>query len=672
MNTNKTINKNNTINKTNTINLGIVAHVDAGKTTVTENLLYHGHVIDKIGRVDNGDTQTDTMELERARGITIKASAVSFNYKDVKINILDTPGHVDFISEVERSLSVLDGAILVVSAVEGVQSQTKVLFNTLKKLNIPTIIFINKLDRIGANSNKVFKEICRLLSDMAVMMQSSVSEESKEVKVIDSYDKEELLTNLLDVLSKLDEEILNEYLEKGYVSKELINTKVSEYSNKGMLCPIFMGSAGLNIGTNLLLDKILSYLPINNKINNELSGVVFKIERTPSNDKKAYIRMFGGEINVRDVISIVSPMSSHYNEEICEKVKKISVLENGRVLDGKKISCGDIGIIHGISCLKIGSVIGRKSDKLKYAAFARPTLKTRISLVGEKDNHKLYMALLNLSDEDPLLELETDESNGDIYINLFGEVQKEIIYYILKNQYGLNVEFSNTQTIYKETVCGEGIASIRMWQRPNIYAATVKIKVEPLETGQGLKYESNVSAGFLPKSFLTAVEEAVYETCKHGLYGWELIDMKVTLLDTEYSSVDSTPADFRNVTPMVLMEAVDNAKTRLLEPLNEFELRVPEYAISKTMFDLKMMKAEFESPEIIGEDYILTGFIPVENSKDYQIKIASYTAGKGIFITKFSGYRNTEFNESKICKRNAINPLNKKEYIMHKLNAIRN
>ena len=421
-----------------------------------------------------------------------------------------------------------------------------------------------------------------------------------------------------------------------------------------------------------MLDKILNYFSINNNYDNELSGVVFKIERTASNEKKAYVRMFGGEVNIRDVITIVSPMPSHCDDETYEKVKKISILENGRVLDGKKISCGDIGIVHGISCLKIGTVIGRKSEKLKNATFAKPTLKTKISLVGEVDNHKLYLALLNLSDEDPLLELETDDLSGDIYINLFGEVQKEIIYSILKTQYGLDIEFSNTQTIYKETVCSEGFASMRMWQRPSIYAAAVKIKVEPLETGMGLKYESNVSAGFLPKSFLAAVEEAVYETCKHGLYGWELTDMKVTLLETEYSSVDSTPADFRNVTPMVLMEAVDNAKTRLLEPINEFELRVPEYAISKTMFDLKMMRAEFESPEIVGEDYILTGFIPVENSKDYQIKIASYTEGKGIFLTKFNGYRDTEFDESKICKRNAINPLNKKEYIMHKLNAIRN
>lgn len=658
------MNTNKTINKINTINLGIVAHVDAGKTTVTENLLYHGHVIDKIGRVDNGDTQTDTMELEKARGITIKASAISFNYKDVKINILDTPGHVDFISEVERSLSVLDGAVLVVSAVEGVQSQTKVLFNTLKKLNIPTIIFINKLDRIGSNANRVYKEIRKLLSDKAVLMQNCVNEASKEVKIIDSFDSEELYNRLLDVLSELDEEILNEYLEKEYVNKELINKKISLYSSEGLIYPVFLGSAGLNIGTDLLLNKILNYFSINNNNDNELSGVVFKIERTASNEKKAYVRMFGGEVNVRDVIRI--------NDETLEKVKKISNLENGRSLDGKKISCGDIGIIHGISCMKIGTIIGKKSDKLRYVSLARPTLKTKISLADGEDNHKLYMALLNLSDEDPLLELETDDSNGDIYINLFGEVQKEIIYSVLKAQYGLNIQYSNNQTIYKETVCGIGNAMMYECQKLNMFHATVGIKVEPLERGAGLHYKSNVTTGFLPKSFQNAIEEAVIETCKYGLYGWELTDMEITLVDSEYNSVESTPSDFRNLTPMVLMEAIDNAKTRLLEPINEFELRVPEYAISKSMFDLKMMGAEFDSPNLVGDDYVLNGLIPVENSKDYQIKIASYTEGKGIFITKFSGYRNTVFDESKICKRSIINPLNKKEYIMYKLNVIRN
>lgn len=652
------------MNTNKTINLGIVAHVDAGKTTVTENLLYHGHVIDKIGNVDNGNTQTDIMDLEKDRGITIKATAISFNYNNVKINILDTPGHVDFISEVERSLSVLDGAVLVVSAVEGVQSQTKILFNTLKKLNIPTIIFINKLDRIGADSKRVFGDISKHLSCKSIMLQTCVYEASKEVKVVDNFNSEELLNKLLDVLSEIDEEILIEYLEKGYVNKEFLNEKASLYSKLGFIYPVFLGSAGLNIGTDLLMDKILKFLPINEEYENELSGVVFKIERTTWNDKKTYIRLFGGNINVRDIIKI--------NGKINEKVKKISVLENGRMKEYSKISCGDIGIIHGVQCLKIGDIIGNKSDRLKFISLGRPTLKSKISLVGEDDKHKLYIALLNLCEEDPLLELEIDDFSKDIYINLFGEVQKEIIYSILYSQYGLNVEFSNTQIIYKETLCGEGIANIKMWQKPNIYAATVKIKVEPLEIGEGLKYESNVTAGFLPKSFLNAVEEAVFETCRHGLYGWELTDMKVILLDTEYSSVDSTPADFRNATPMVLMEAINNAHTRLLEPINEFELRVPEYAVSKAMFDLRMMRAEFEELAVLEDEFILTGTIPVESSMEYQIKVASYTEGKGLFLSKFTGYRDTAFEENKISKINYINALNKKEYIMYKLNAVRN
>lgn len=655
-----------------TINLGILAHVDAGKTTVTENLLYHAQVIDKIGRVDNGDTQTDTMELEKARGITIKASAISFNYKNVKINILDTPGHVDFISEVERSLSVLDGAVLVISAVEGVQSQTRVLFNILKKLNIPTIIFINKLDRIAADAIKVYNEIIKLLSDKAIMLQSFINQESKEVKIIDSYENEKLFNKVLDVLSELDEEALAEYLDEGFLSKATIDKKLSLYSSKAMIYPVFMGSAGLNIGTDLLLDKILKYFIVSseNEIydTSELSGLVFKIERTASNEKKAYVRMFGGEINVRDIIGITSPHST--DEPMLEKVKKISCLDNGKILDAKKISSGDIGVIHGISCMKIGSIIGKRNDKLKEVSLARPTLKAKISLADGQDNHALYMALLNLSDEDPLLELETDDSNKDIYINLFGEVQKEIISSVLESQYGLNVEFSNTQTIYKETICGEGTAYMRMYQRPNIYAATVQLKVEALERGAGIVYESKVTAGFLLKTFLRAIEEAVYDTCKYGLYGWELTDTKITLMDGEYDSVNSTPADFRNVTPMVLMEAVDNAKTKLLEPINEFELRIPEYAISKAMFDLKIMGAEFDIPSLVRGDYILSGTIPVESSKDYQIKLASYTEGKGIYITKFAGYKDTVFHESKICKRNVINPLNKKEYIMYKLGAI--
>lgn len=642
-----------------TINIGILAHVDAGKTTVTENLLYNGDIIKSLGNVDDKNTQTDTMELEKERGITIKSTAISFNYKDVKINILDTPGHMDFIAEVERALSVLDGAILVISSVEGVQSQTKIIFETLKRLKIPTIIFINKLDRMCSVYKRVFKDIFKYLSENTILMDKCNNETTNYIDIETSLEDGTGYDNAIDVLSKIDDGVLEEYLSYKNLTIDYLVDKIVTYTKSSMVYPVFLGSAILNIGTKKLLDNIITFLPINHANKKILSAVVFKIERTSDNEKKAYVRVFDGEINIRDMICI-------NNDENLIKVKKLSILENTHIVNGSKIGTGDIGIVHGMQNLKIGDVIGHKRDEIKHLSIAKPTIKTQISLLDDEDNHFLYRALLNLSDEDPLLQIELDNENKSIYINLFGEVQKEIIEETLKRDYGLNVIFSNTQTIYKETTVSIGEAIMYFRKYPNIYNATIQLRVEPLPLGEGIKYKSEVTAGFLPKSFLQAIEDSVYTTCKHGLYGWELTDILVTLLYTEYDSVSSTPSDFRDLAPMVLMEAVGNAKTKLLEPVNEFELIVSENTVSKAMYDLKMMNALYEQPYFKNGEYLIKGTIPFDSSKNYQIKVLSYTEGKGLYTYKFHGYNETAFDESKVYKCKYISALNKKEYIMHK------
>lgn len=577
-----------------TINIGIVAHVDAGKTTTTENLLYYSGAIKSVGKVDLGSTQTDSMELERQRGITIKSSAISFTWNSVKVNIIDTPGHADFVSEVERSLSVLDGAILVISAVEGIQSQTRILFNTLKTLKIPTIIFINKIDRVGANCNKVFEDIKKAMSNKIVRLQKAHGEGSREV-----------------YLNNLDE----------------INTT-------------------------------------NDEIINVLSGVVFKIERTNTNEKKVYVRLFEGKISVRDRIEVP-------NKDIIEKVKKINGLENGKLIEIASMESGDIGILYGLTSFKVGDVIGIANDRTKNISIAKPTLKTNISAVNKDENRELFKALTFLTEEDPLLELGMDDEDKEIYINLFGEVQMEILSSILDDFYGIKVEFSNIQTIYKETPKGVGTAMMLMQEGSNPFWATVGLKIEPGIRGEGLKYISNVSIGSLPKSFQNAIEEAVVKTSKQGLFGWEVTDIKVTLTCGEFFSPASTPADFRNVTPMVFMEALYQAKTDLLEPLHEFELRIPQNVLSKAIWDLQTMRATFDNPIIVEDEFLIKGLIPVENSKEYKLKIASYTEGKGMFLTKFFGYKKVPFEFAKTRQKSTYDPLNKKEYLLHKLNAIR-
>ena len=647
------------------INIGIVAHVDAGKTTITENLLYCSGTIKSVGRVDLGNTQTDSMELERKRGITIKSSTVSFTWNDVKVNIVDTPGHVDFISEVERSLSILDGAIIVISGVEGIQSQTRILFNTLKQLNIPTIIFINKLDRVGANSNKVLEEIKKNMSNKVVKLQEAYNEGSKDVYIKNLFDECMINDNAIDVLSDLDEVFLEKYISDMEIKKEELQEKFVSYAKEGSVYPVFCGAAAIGLGIEDLLDGICSYFPCaNGDSEDDLSGVVFKIERTNTIEKKVYVRLFKGKISVRDKIQ--SP-----NKETAEKVKKINSLENGKVTEVQRIEAGDIGILYGLASFQVGDIIGISNNKVKNISMAKPTLKTTIFAIDKEKNTELFRALTFLSEEDPLLQLEMNDLDKEIHVNLFGEVQMEILSSIIDYFYGIKVEFSNIQTIYKEAPKGTGTSIMHMNEELNPFYATVGLKIEPLERGQGLKYISNVSVGSLPKSFQNAIEEAVIKTSKQGLFGWEVTDAKVTLICGEFFSPVSTPSDFRNVTPMIFMEALFEAQTVLLEPLHEFELRIPQNVLSKAIWDLETMRATFNNPVVIEDEFSIKGLIPVENSKEYKMKIASYTQGKGMFITKIYGYKEVPADFKKARQKITYDPLNKKEYLLHKLNTIR-
>lgn len=288
-----------------------------------------------------------------------------------------------------------------------------------------------------------------------------------------------------------------------------------------------------------------------------------------------------------------------------------------------------------------------------------------------KKNPELFKALTLLAEEDPLLELEMNDIDKEIYVNLFGEVQMEILSSMLDDLYGIKVEFSNIETIYKETPKGFGASIMHMQEDLNPFWATVGLEIEPAGRGEGLRYISNVSVGSLPKSFQNAIEEAVIKTSKQGLFGWEVTDVKVTLSCGEFFSPASTPADFRNVTPMVFMEALYKAQTVLLEPLHEFELKIPQNALSKAVWDLETMRATFDNPIVIGDEFSIKGLIPVENSKEYKMKIASYTEGRGMFVTKFYGYKEASAEFSKARKKTTYDPLNKKEYLLHKLNAIR-
>ncbi|MCU4887576.1 GTP-binding protein [Bacillus paranthracis] len=644
-----------------TLNIGIVAHVDAGKTSLTERILYETNVIKEVGRVDSGSTQTDSMELERQRGITIKASVVSFFIDDIKVNVIDTPGHADFIAEVERSFRVLDGAILVISAVEGVQAQTKILMRTLQKLNIPTILFVNKIDRSGANTEKVVKHIKTILSNEAFPFYSVQNEGTKEARIIEykSYD------DCIERLAPYNESLLESYVNNEIVTDTMLREELIKQIAQANVYPIFFGSAMTGIGVSELLENISTLLPANNlSQDEELSGVVFKIERESSGEKIAYVRVFSGSLHVRKHVDIQRDQSLPHKE----KIKKMCMFHNGDAVQTSTVPSGEFCKVWGLSDIKIGDIIGARTDYIKDIHFAEPQMEAAIDAVPKERIHDLYAALMELCEEDPLIKVWKDDVHNELYIRLFGEVQKEVIETTLFEKYNLQVTFSSTRVVCIEKPIGIGNSVEVMGEKANPFYATVGFKVERGELNSGITYTLGVELGSLPLAFHKAIEDTVFQTLKQGLYGWEVTDISVTLTHTGYASPVTTASDFRNVTPLVLMDALKKAETYVYEPVNAFELTVPEQAISTTMYKLAAIPATFAEPIFNNDSYQLTGSLPVTKTENFKRMLHSFTEGEGIFTTKPAGF--TKISAPfPTRKRVDYNPLNRKDYLLHMLKA---
>ncbi|WP_226545232.1 elongation factor G [Bacillus thuringiensis] len=644
-----------------TINIGIVAHVDAGKTSLTERILYETNVIKEIGRVDSGNTQTDSMELERQRGITIKASVVSFFIDDIKVNVIDTPGHADFIAEVERSFRVLDGAILVISAVEGVQAQTKILMRTLQKLNIPTILFVNKIDRSGANTEKVMKQIKEILSNEAFPFYSVENEGTKEARIIDynSYD------DCMELLAPYNESLLESYVNNEIVSDVLLREELEKQIQQANVYPTFFGSAMTGIGVTKLLENISDLILANKSAENEvLSGVVFKIEREPSGEKIAYVRVFSGHLQVRKYVDIQRDDALAHKE----KIKKICMFHNGNAVQASTVSSGEFCKVWGLKDIKIGDIIGERTDYIKNIHFADPQMEAAIEALPKERIHDLYAALMELCEEDPLIKVWKDDVHNDLYIRLFGEVQKEVIETTLYEKYHLQVTFSNTRVVCIEKPISVGNSVEEMGEKANPFYATIGFKVERGELNSGITYKLGVELGSLPLAFHKAIEDTVFQTLKQGLYGWEVTDIIVTLTNTGYASPVTTASDFRNLTPLVLMDALKQAESCVYEPVNEFELNVPEHAISTAMYKLAAIPANFSEPKLYNNSYQLTGSLPVAKTENFKRILHSFTEGEGIFTTKPGGFTKMKA-PFPTRKRVDYNPLNRKDYLLHVLKA---
>ena len=608
------------------INIGILAHVDAGKTTLTESLLYTSGAILELGSVDKGTTRTDTMFLERQRGITIQAAVTSFNWNDYKINIVDTPGHTDFITEVYRSLSVLDGAILVISAKDGVQAQTRILFHALQKMNIPTIIFINKIDQYGINLNNIYQNIKEKLSnDIIVMQNVTLTPEISIKSIIDLDDWDPVISR-------------NDKLLKKYIAGEKLTIQELTYEEyrcvkKGSLFPIYHGSARNNIGTQQLIEAISNlFCSEMNENDSELCGRVFKIEYTDHKQRLVYLRLYSGTLHLRDTIVL--------SEKKKVKLTEIYIPSNGEMIQTKTVCSGDIFIIPN-NTLRLNDIIGNEkilpcnvwNDK------PVPMLRTRIEPIKIEEREKLLDALTEIADTDPLLRYYVDTITHEIIISFLGTVQLEVICSLLIEKYHINIRIEDPTVIYLEKPLQKADYTIHIEVPPNPFWASIGLSITPLPIGSGIQYESKVSLGYLNQSFQNAVREGINYGLEQGLYGWKVTDCKICFEYGVYYSPVSTPSDFRFLAPIVLEQTLKKAGTQLLEPYLSFILFTPQEYFSRAYNDAQKHCAIIETSQSKNDEVIFTGHIPARCINEYRNTLTLYTNGQAVFLTELKDYQ---------------------------------
>jgi len=646
-----------------TLNLGILAHVDAGKTTLTERLLFTAGAIDHVGSVDAGTTQTDSLELERERGITIRSAVASFRVGDLAVNLVDTPGHPDFIAEVERVMGVLDGAVLVVSAVEGVQRQTPLLFRALQRAGVPTVIFVNKVDRAGADPERVVETMARRLSPGMVPMGIVQDAGSRDAAFVPCIAEDVVRhTKLMEILAEHDEQILDAYVgDERALSGARLREELGVQTRRGVTHPVFFGSASRGVGIDALLDGIVELLSGGSgDPDAPVSGRVFKIERTASGERVAYVRLFAGTLRARQRVQVGGGDES--------KASSIRVFAPAGSPRRDVLCPGDMATIRGLRDVRVGDALGDPPPgEAVVTRFPRPQLEAVVFAIRPEQQGSLRAALTQLAEQDPLIDVRQDELRHEIAVSLYGEVQKEVIQQTLKRDYAIAADFRETTVVCIERPArvGEAEEVIRAKTHTNVtgrssplstnpFLATLALRIEPAPVGSGIEFRSEVEVRYVPlyvfntvETFTTQMEGYVREALAEGLFGWQVTDCRVILTDSGYSSPATGASDFRRLTQLVLSIALQRAETWVCEPLADLELEMPSSTAQAVLGTLGRLggrvRGQFSANGLTRAGAVM----PVASVRTLQNQLPGLSMGEGVLETRPGGYQPIGVNPPK-------------------------
>ena len=596
--------KNTAKEPSNHICIGLLAHVDAGKTTLSESMLYLSGRIRQQGRVDHGNAYLDTYELERARGITIFSKQAELVFGELEVTLLDTPGHVDFSAEMERTLRVLDYAILVINGADGVQGHTETLWKLLKQYRIPAFLFINKMDQNGTDAEK-------LLEELRVKLSGSC------IRFGEAEDSEEFLENV----AMAEEQVLETYLEHGTIERGEISRLIWERK----VFPCYFGSALKNIGVKEFLAGLECYAK-ERSYPEEFGAKVYKIARDPQGNRLTYLKVTGGVLKVRDLIRY---------QDVEEKVSQIRIYSGEKYDAVQEVRAGRVCAVTGLTKTYPGEGLG--AEPPSEGPVLTPVLNYQLILPEGCDTHGMLLKLRQLEEEDPELHIVWNEELGEIHAQLMGEVQTEILQSMIRERFQTEVTFGPGNIVYKETIKrpAEGVGHFE----PLRHYAEVHLLLEPGESGSGLVFAADCSEDVLDRNWQRLILTHLAEKEHRGvLTGSSITDMKITLVAGRAHLKHTEGGDFRQATYRAVRQGLKSTESVLLEPYYEFRMEIPAEFVGRALTDIQRMAGEFQTPDTEGDFAVITGSAPVSEMRDYQLEVTSYTKGRGRLFCTLKGY----------------------------------